>query len=197
MLTDGINAYIVVKLDMTERCMIAVHKHRTASMFIMAACFIIIAPFTSASQALPRKKAVHVKAVRADSARGKRVQEVVAAKKPAITDSAAIVHKQVHIQAKFPGGDAEWRKFLERNLNRDIAVDKGAPPGNYTVVVSFVVGVDGTLSDIKAENNPGYGVEEEAVRVIKMSGKWQPAVWNGRKVAYRQSQSFNICMSEE
>lgn len=180
-----------------ERSRITVHKHRTATVFVIVSCCIIIAPFTSASQVMAGKKAAHVKAVGTDSVAGKRVQEVVAAKKPAVADSAAIVHKQVHIQAKFPGGDAEWRKFLERNLNRDMAVEKGAPVGNYTVVVSFIVGADGTVSDVKAENNPGYGVAEEAVRAIKLSGKWQPAVWNGKKVAYRQSQSFNICMAEE
>lgn len=105
--------------------------------------------------------------------------------------------KTVQIQAKFPGGDAEWRKYLERNLNRDLPVENGAPPGNYTVVVSFLVDKDGSISEVKAENSPGYGTAEEAVRVIRKGPKWQPAVQNGRNVIYRQKQSITFQVAEE
>jgi protein TonB len=105
--------------------------------------------------------------------------------------------KTVQIQAKFPGGDGEWRKYLERNLNRDLPVENGAPPGNYTVVVSFLVDKDGNISEVKAENNPGYGTADEAVRVIKKGPKWIPAVQNGRNVIYRQKQSITFQVAEE
>ncbi len=105
--------------------------------------------------------------------------------------------KTVQIQAKFPGGDGEWRKYLERNLNRDLPVENGAPPGNYTVVVSFLVDKDGNISEVKAENNPGYGTSDEAVRVIKKGPKWIPAVQNGRNVIYRQKQSITFQVAEE
>jgi len=45
--------------------------------------------------------------------------------------------KTVQIEAKFPGGPDAWQKYLERNLNSNVPVDNGAPPGNYTVIVSF------------------------------------------------------------
>lgn len=90
----------------------------------------------------------------------------------------------VHIEAKF---DGDWRRFLERNLNPQVAIDNNAPPGQYTVLIQFVVDVDGTISDIKALNNPGYGLEQEAIRVIKKSKKWEPAIQHGRAVkAYRK-----------
>ncbi len=104
--------------------------------------------------------------------------------------------KSVQIQAKFPGGDGEWRKYLERNLNRDLPVENGAPPNNYTVVVSFLVDKDGNISEVKAENNPGYGTADEAVRVIKKGPKWIPAVQNGRNVIYRQRQSITFQVTE-
>lgn len=117
--------------------------------------------------------------------------------KSIVNDSVSVIHAQVDIPAKFPGGDSEWRKYLERNFNRDLAFEKGAPPGNYTVVVSFIVGTDGVLSDVKAENDPGYGAAEQAVRLIKNGPKWIPAVKNGKSVAYRQRQGFMVCTSEE
>jgi protein TonB len=104
--------------------------------------------------------------------------------------------KSVQIQAKFPGGDGEWRKYLERNLNRDLPVENGAPPGNYTVVVSFLVDKEGNISEVKADNNPGYGTADEAVRVIKKGPKWIPAVQNGRNVIYRQRQSITFQVTE-
>ncbi|MDB5231431.1 MAG: ferric siderophore transport system, periplasmic binding protein TonB [Chitinophagaceae bacterium] len=105
--------------------------------------------------------------------------------------------KTVQIEAKFPGGQGEWRKFLERNLNSNVPVDNGAPAGNYTVIVSFLVDKDGNISEVRAENNPGHGTAEEAVRVIKRGPKWQPAVQNGRNVIYRQKQSITFQVAEE
>ena len=82
----------------------------------------------------------------------------------------------VQIPAEFPGGTAGWQKYLERNLNRDLPVENGAPPGKYTVVVTFIVDKTGAISDVSAENDPGYGTKDEAVRVIKKGPSWKPAV---------------------
>ena len=103
----------------------------------------------------------------------------------------------VQIAAEFPGGLPAWTKYLERNLNRDLPVENGAPPGKYTVVVSFIVSKTGDISDVVAENDPGYGTKGEAVRVITKGPKWKPAVQNGRNVIYRHRQSITFQVSEE
>jgi protein TonB len=103
----------------------------------------------------------------------------------------------VQIPAEFPGGLPAWAKYLERNLNRDLPVENGAPPGKYTVVVSFIVAKDGAISDVVAENDPGYGTKAEAVRVITRGPKWKPAVQNGRNVIYRHKKSITFMVSEE
>jgi len=104
--------------------------------------------------------------------------------------------KTVQIQAQFPGGPEAWQKYLQRNLRAEVASDNGAAPGNYTVVVSFLVDKEGNISEVKAENNPGYGTADEAVRVIQRGPKWKPAVQNGRNVIYRQKQSITFSISE-
>jgi len=59
--------------------------------------------------------------------------------------------------------------------------------GKYAVIARFIVNKQGIVSDIKAETNLGYGMEQEVVRVISKSGNWQPAMQNGRPVnAYRR-----------
>ncbi|HMU45758.1 MAG TPA: TonB family protein [Chitinophagaceae bacterium] len=91
---------------------------------------------------------------------------------------------EVQVQAKFIG---DWIKFLLRNLDPEVPTRNGAPPGRHTVIVQFVVDTDGNLSNIKALSKVGYGMEEEAIRVLKKATKWEPAIQNGYKVkAYRQ-----------
>ena len=102
----------------------------------------------------------------------------------------------VQIEAKFPGGLEEWRKFLERNLRSEVPIENGASAGKYTVIVSFDVNKEGIISDVQAENDPGYGTTAEAVRVIKKSNKWIPAIQNGRNVNYRQKQSITFLLND-
>ena len=90
----------------------------------------------------------------------------------------------VEIDAKFIGN---WKAFLERNLNANVPVDNGAPAGRYSVVIQFVVDREGNVSDIQTLTAHGYGLEAEAVRVLKKATKWEPAIQNGIKVkAYRK-----------
>ncbi|HRF18123.1 MAG TPA: hypothetical protein PK977_08135, partial [Chitinophagaceae bacterium] len=69
----------------------------------------------------------------------------------------------VEIEARFPGGDAIWRRYLERNLDGSTPTKNGAPEGTYTVVVQFIVDKEGNISDVKALTNHGYGMEAEVV----------------------------------
>ncbi len=100
----------------------------------------------------------------------------------------------IHVEkeAEFPGGTTAWMRYLERNLNSSLPSDAGAPTGRYTVVVSFLVDKNGNVSEVVAENNPQYGTAEEAVRVVKKSHTWTPALQNGHNVAYRVRQSITF-----
>lgn len=93
----------------------------------------------------------------------------------------------VEKEAEFAGGLTEWQKYLQRNLNGGIPSDNGARSGQYKVVVKFIVAKDGSISEVIAETNHGYGMEEEVVRVIKKGPKWTPAMQNNKVVkAYRR-----------
>lgn len=101
----------------------------------------------------------------------------------------------VEIPAKF---DGDWIKFLLRNLNAQTPIDNDAPLGTYKVLIQFVVDIDGTVSDIKPLTNLGYGLEQEAIRVLKKAKKWDPAIQNGHQVkAYRiQAITFQVTGDE-
>lgn len=98
---------------------------------------------------------------------------------------------EVDIPADYPGGIESWYSFLQKNLNNNIPLQKGAKPGKYEVLVEFAVNAIGQISNIKALTNHGYGMEDEAIRIIKTSGKWKPAILNNKEViSYRQKQLF-------
>ena len=104
------------------------------------------------------------------------------------------IFTKVEIDAKF---DGNWEKFLLRNLNPQTPIDNGAPAGNYKVIMQFVVDIDGTVSEIKALSNHGYGLEQEAIRVLKKATKWEPAIQNGRQVKAYRIQSITFQVTEE
>jgi hypothetical protein len=122
------------------------------------------------------------------------VEEIITKKNAPenIKTKEVVVYTHAQRMPSFPGGPEAWQKFLEKNLNTTLPVDKGAPPGKYTVVVSFQVDVEGNVSDVKALNDPGYGTGAEAARVIARGPKWIPAEESGRRVAAETKQAITF-----
>ena len=84
---------------------------------------------------------------------------------------------------------AKWGFYDGRNI--DSRFNYGAPYGKYVVTLSFLVDKTGVISDVRAENDPGYGTKEEAIRVIKKGPKWRPGVQNGRQVKSWRTQNIS------
>jgi TonB family protein len=88
---------------------------------------------------------------------------------------------RVEIEAAFPGGDGVWLLYLNRNLEYPREAVQSRIQG--TVFVQFIVDKEGNVSNVQAVSGPDEGgLREEAVRVIKKSGRWNPAIQNGRQV---------------
>jgi len=97
---------------------------------------------------------------------------------------------KVEVPAEFPGGLDGWRRYLERNLQYTDAAQENGTQG--VVKVQMVVDKDGGISEVQALNDPGDGLADEAVRIIKKGPKWKPAEQNGRKVTYRFVQTVTF-----
>lgn len=87
---------------------------------------------------------------------------------------------RVEVLPKFPGGDAAFGKYLKENLKYPAEAREKKISGR--VFVTFVVGKDGSLSDIRVRRDLGYGTGEEAVRVLEGSPKWTPGMMDGKPV---------------
>ncbi len=99
---------------------------------------------------------------------------------------------KVENPATFPGGTDGWRRYLERNLNFTDAATENGTTG--VVRVQLVVDKNGKISEVVALNDPGDGLAEEAIRVIKTGPDWKPAEQNGKPVAYRFVQTITFVM---
>jgi len=85
---------------------------------------------------------------------------------------------KVEIESSYPGGAAAWQRYLIKTLRYPQEAQDNEIQG--AVVVQFIVDKTGTVSDVEAVSGP-QELRDEAVRVIKRSGKWTPAVQNGRQ----------------
>lgn len=110
-----------------------------------------------------------------------------------VKDDEDKVFQKVEIEAKFPGGDKAWAKYISREINRYIDELQDAGKAG-TCVVQFIVDREGNISDVEALTMKGTKLAEICVNAIRKGPKWTPAEQNGRKVkAYRkQPVTFQI-----
>jgi periplasmic protein TonB len=101
---------------------------------------------------------------------------------------------RVEIESDYPGGLSAWQRFLNRNLRYPQEAIDNEIQG--AVVVQFIVDKEGNVSDVEAVSGPPE-LRTEAVRVIKKSGKWTPAVQNGRKVKSYKKQPIGFRLNAE
>ena len=56
------------------------------------------------------------------------------------------------------------------------------------MLIQFLVNEEGKLSNFKKLSSKGHGLEEEAIRLLKNSGDWNPGIQNGHKVVVQVQQ---------
>jgi periplasmic protein TonB len=94
------------------------------------------------------------------------------------------VYENTEIEASYPGGPAVWQRYLYKNFSYPRLAEESKIQG--TVVVQFIVDLNGKVSMVKAISGPRE-LHNEAVTLIKRSGVWVPAVEKGRQVkSYRR-----------
>jgi len=94
----------------------------------------------------------------------------------------------ITIKPEFPGGQKEFDKYIRKNYitPREAKEIKGK------VYVTFVVEIDGSLTDIKVLRDLGFGTGKEAIRVLEQGPKWIPGQQKGLKVRSTYSSPITI-----
>jgi len=120
----------------------------------------------------------------ASSDPGKKVEAVVDIPKGEAPQEE-VVFQVVEQMPEFPGGMAECMKFLAHNINYPVAAQQAKIEGR--VIVQFVVGRDGSISNVEAIRGVSPELDAEAIRVVSMMPKWNPGKQRGRAVAVKYS----------
>ena len=98
----------------------------------------------------------------------------------------------VEEMAEFEGGSQAFARFLQKNVVYPKMARRMGVEGK--VYVQFVVGKDGSLSDVKVLKGLGAGCDEEALRVMKLSPPWKVAKQRGRPVRLRMVVPLNFTL---
>jgi len=115
-----------------------------------------------------------------------------------VVSQADMVGHKIFTKSEIPvtysGGDRKLNKLIKENLNTRLPLDQGAKSDTYKIIIRFIVRIDGTSYDFKPETKFGFGMEEEAIRLLKNIPTWNPAIQNGHKVNayYRQMVIFDL-----
>lgn len=88
-----------------------------------------------------------------------------------------IAYDAVESQPVYPGGAGEFSKFIGANFHTPEV--EGL---NGVMKVSFVIDIDGSVTEVTVSNDLGHGAGEEAKRVVMMSPKWTPGEQGGKPV---------------
>ncbi|WP_396171570.1 M56 family metallopeptidase [Flavobacterium sp.] len=113
-------------------------------------------------------------------------KELVEEKKPVVVAATtnALIEK---IDPQFPGGMQEFFKFVGKNYT---------VPNNFKgsgkIYVSFMVEIDGSLSEFQVLRDAGLETGEEALRVLKLSPKWIAGKEDGKITRMRYNIPIKI-----
>ena len=91
-----------------------------------------------------------------------------------------VIFQVVEQMPEFPGGMSEAMKFLAKNIKYPVAAQQAKIEGR--VIVQFVVGKDGSISDVHTVRSVSPELDAEAIRVVSMMPKWNPGKQRGKAV---------------
>lgn len=96
-----------------------------------------------------------------------------------------IVEEEIFVvaekMASFMGGDlTTFRNWVQERLRYPAIAQELGISGQ--VILQFVVEKDGTLTNIQVLRSPDSSLSDEAIRVLKTSPKWEPAMQRNKPV---------------
>jgi len=118
---------------------------------------------------------------------------------PKRTEAVAVDDNQVYDfvsiekQPEFPGGLKKFYDYLGKAIKYPPMAQENNVQGK--VFLSFVVEKDGKLTDITVTRGLGSGTDQEAIRVLKASPRWNPGIQNGKPVRVKYNINVNFTLN--
>ncbi|RYE47087.1 MAG: energy transducer TonB [Sphingobacteriales bacterium] len=104
-------------------------------------------------------------------------------------------YNRTEVSPAFDGGDPAIENFVTNNIEYpQDAIDNNV---EGTVTVQFGVDENGNVSNVSTVGNKiGYGLEEEAIRVVNKMPKWKPGQVKGKNVKVWRTLPINYRLEE-
>ena len=101
--------------------------------------------------------------------------------------SGAITYDQAEIKPEYLGGYNEFIKFFASNYNTPEVEGLSG-----IAIVTYIIEVNGRVTNIKVTKDLGSGIGEEAIRVLKMCPIWTPGELDGKRVRVKMELPITI-----
>ena len=92
----------------------------------------------------------------------------------------------------FPGSDAELIRWLNSNIEYPSVAEENGIEGR--VICTFVVEIDGSISNVKVIHPIDPSLDKEAIRVIKTMPNWIPGMQDGEPVRVKYIIPITFCL---
>ncbi len=91
---------------------------------------------------------------------------------------------------KFPGGDVELMRWINKSVNYPVIAQENGISGR--VHLNFVINENGGIENIVVVRGVDPSLDKEAIRVIKKMPKWNPGKQRGKAVKVSFSLPINF-----
>lgn len=98
------------------------------------------------------------------------------------------------INATFPGGIDKFNQYMVKNIRYPEYARKHHIHGE--VYLNFVIDKDGSIKHVRVSRGVSKDIDEEAIRVLKNSPKWNPTKMCGKTVKTRYSIPINFSLDK-
>lgn len=97
-----------------------------------------------------------------------------------------------NMEPEFPGGRVEWLSYLSQNLHYPERAQREEIQG--MVRICFQVDSEGIVKEPFIFKSAEYSLDQEAIRIIKDSGKWTPGKKDGISVSSNKIQPVKFIL---
>ena len=108
-----------------------------------------------------------------------KAKEVIAQPEPPKEEETK-VFDVVEVMPTFPGGQQALFEWLSKNIKYPVVAEENGVQGR--VIVTFVVELNGSITDVQVAKSVDPSLDKEAVRVVKAMPHWIPGKQNGSAV---------------
>lgn len=115
--------------------------------------------------------------------------------RPVAAPDTTPVYTSVERVPEFPGGLEAFGKFLSTNIKYPAAAREQKIQGR--VIITFVVERDGSLSNQRVVRGITGDLDNEALRVMKLSPQWKPGMQGDRTVRVQYSVPINFALAPD